>query len=94
MVISVAPPRMDSDYQAAAAAVQRRLAETVTDGAARLAAAEEASGALRADMDAVERARQLRIMMGRYTVRLDDAETAYLEGLCAAPMNWAPVEPM
>lgn len=94
LTISAAPPRMDDGYQAAVAEVQRRFAETVADGAARLAAAEQATAALRTDIAADERRRQLRIMMARYVVRQGDAETAYLERLCAAPMNWAPVEPM
>jgi pimeloyl-ACP methyl ester carboxylesterase len=94
LVISVAPPRMDDGYQAAVAEVRRRYAETVADGAARLAAAEQANAALRTDIDADERRRQLQILMARYVVRQGDAETAYLERLCAAPMNWAPVEPM
>ena len=94
MALSAAPPRMDNQYQAAAAEVQRRFAEAVVDGAARLAAAEQANAALRADIDADERRRQLQILMARYVVRHGDAETAYLERLCTAPMNWAPVEPM
>ena len=94
LVISVAPPRMDDGYAAAAAEVQRRFAKTVADGVARLAAAEQANAALRTDVDADERRRQLRILMARSVVRQGDAETAYLERLCAAPMNWAPVEPM
>jgi pimeloyl-ACP methyl ester carboxylesterase len=74
MVISVAPPRMDEEYSAAAAEVQRRFAETVADGAARLAAAEQASAALQTDIDADERRRQLQIMMTRYVVHQGDAE--------------------
>jgi pimeloyl-ACP methyl ester carboxylesterase len=94
LVISAAPPRMDDHYQAAKAEVRRRFAETVADGAARLAAAEQATAALRTDIDADEWCRQLQIMMAPYVVRQGDAEIAYLERLCAAPMNWAPVEPM
>lgn len=95
LAISAAPPRMDDGYQAAAAEVQRHFAETVADGTARLAAAEQANAALRTDIDADERRRQLQqVLMAQYVVRQGDAETAYLERLCAAPMNWAPVEPM
>jgi proline iminopeptidase len=94
LVVSVAPPRMDDAYGSAVAEVRRRFAETVADGAARLAAAEQATAALRTDIAADERRRQLRIMMARYVVCQGAAEIAYLERLCAAPMNWAPVEPM
>jgi pimeloyl-ACP methyl ester carboxylesterase len=94
LVISAAPPRMDDRYEAAAAEVRRRFAETVADGAMRLAAAEQANAALGTDIDADERQRQLEMLMARYVVRWGDAETEYLERLCAAPMNWSPVEPM
>ena len=94
LVISAAPPRMDDAHAAAVTEVHRRFAETVEDGAARLTAAERANAALRTDLDSDERRRQLQLLMARYVVRQGDAETAYLERLCAAPMNWAPVEPM
>jgi pimeloyl-ACP methyl ester carboxylesterase len=88
LVITNAPPRMDDAYKTAAAEVQRRFAETFPDGAERLAAAETANAALQSDIGEEEKRRQFRVLMARYVARQGPAETAYLDRLCAAPMNW------
>ena len=93
LVLTNAPPRMDDAYQAAAAEVQRRFAQAFADGAERLAASEQAGAALETDIGDDEKHRQFRILMARYVARQGPAEAAYLDRLCAAPMNWesAPV---
>jgi len=88
LVITNAPPRMDDAYKTAAAEVQRRFAETFPDGAERLAAAETANAALQSDIGEEEKRRQFRVLMARYVARQGPAETAYLDRLCAARMNW------
>jgi pimeloyl-ACP methyl ester carboxylesterase len=79
---------MDDAYKAAAAEVQRRFAEAFSDGADRLAASENANAALQTETDNDEKRRQFRTLMARYVARQGPAETAYLDRLGAAPMNW------
>ena len=87
-VITNAPARMDQRYLDAVAEMQRRFCEIVPDGAARLAAAHEASDLLDGPVSGPERDRAFRTLMARYVARQAPAETAYLDRLCAAPMNW------
>jgi pimeloyl-ACP methyl ester carboxylesterase len=94
LVVTNAPARMDDAYKTAAAEVQRRFAETFSDGAERLAASEKADAALQTDIDEDEKHRQFRTLMARYVAREGPAEAAYLDRLCAAPMNWDSVEVM
>jgi pimeloyl-ACP methyl ester carboxylesterase len=84
---------MDDAYKAATAEAQRRFAETFSDGTERLAASEKASAALETGIGDDEKHRQFRILMARYVAHQGPAEAAYLDRLCAAPMNWdsAPV---
>ena len=88
LIVANGPPRIDDAYSAAAAEVRGRFAERLADGAERLDAADRADEALEGDLDEVERRRQFRAVMARYTARTGPAETAYLDRLCAAPMNW------
>ncbi len=90
-VVTNAPPRMDDAYKAAAAEVQRRFAKTFSDGAERLTASEKANAALQTEIGDDEKRRQFRILMARYVARQGPTETAYLDRLCAAPMNWEAV---
>ena len=87
-VVTNAPARMDDAYKAAAAEVQRRFADTFSDGAERLAASEKANAALQTEIGDDEKRRQFRTLMARYVARQGPAETAYLDRLGAAPMNW------
>jgi pimeloyl-ACP methyl ester carboxylesterase len=88
LVISGAPPRMDAGFRAAVAAARRGFVAAFTDGAERLAASDEAGAAL-AGVDAEEdRRRLLRVVLGRHVARLGFAQSAYLDGICAAPLNW------
>jgi hypothetical protein len=64
------------------------------DGAERLAASEAADAALEADLEAEEQRRQFRIPMSRYVARQGPQESAYLDRLCSAPMNWDSVQVM
>ena len=88
LVITNAPPRMDAAYKAAAAEVQGRFVKAFPDGDERLAAAEQANAALQTDIGEDEKRRQFRVLMARYVTHQGPAESAYLDRLCAAPMNW------
>lgn len=88
LVLTNAPARLDDAYKAMASEVQSHFAEAFPDGAERLAAAERADAVLETDVDEEEKRRQFRILMARYVARQGPAETAYLDRLCAAPMNW------
>ena len=94
LVVMNAPPRLDDAYKAAAAEVQRRFAETFPDGAERLAGAEAADAALETDLPDDQRRRHFRTLMARYVARQGPGETAYLDRLCAAPMNWQAADVM
>jgi proline iminopeptidase len=94
LVVMNAPPRLDDAYKAAAGEVQRRFAETFPDGAERLAGAEAADAALEADLPDDQRRRHFRALMARYVARQGPSETAYLDRLCAAPMNWEAADVM
>jgi pimeloyl-ACP methyl ester carboxylesterase len=93
LVVTNAPPRIDEAYRTAATEVQRRFSEVAADGSGRLAASETASELLYTTDDPEERKRHYRTLMSRYVVDEGQAETAYLDRLCAAPMNYdaAPV---
>lgn len=93
-VITNGPARMDDAYRAAVAETQRRFAVTFADGQRRLDAAAAADAALEGPVDDDERRRLFRTLMARYVAVEGPAESAYLDRLCAAPMNWAPVDVM
>jgi pimeloyl-ACP methyl ester carboxylesterase len=88
LVITNAPARMDDGYRAFAAEAEQRFAEAFADGAERLAAAQKASDVVEDPGRRSERDRAFRTLMARYVARLGPAETAYLDRLCSAPMNW------
>jgi proline iminopeptidase len=95
-VVTNGPARMDAEYRDAVAAARLRFAEAFPDGAQRLTAADSASAALD-DAGArgeQERRRACRTLMARYVAREGSAETAYLDRLCAAPMNWDAADAM
>jgi proline iminopeptidase len=92
MVITNAPPRMDDAYKEAVAEVQRRFSERFLDGAERLAAAESAYELMNAtEVGSEEWRRHYRTLMARYVAKQGPAETAYLDRLCAAPINFESV---
>jgi pimeloyl-ACP methyl ester carboxylesterase len=91
LVLTNGPARMDDAFIAAAAAARTHFAETFADGADRLAAAEVAYEALVGEVDETGRRRQYRTLMDGYVANLGPAEVAYLDRLCAAPVNWEPV---
>jgi pimeloyl-ACP methyl ester carboxylesterase len=94
LIVTNAPPRMDDAYRAAAADLRQRFAETFEDGAERLAAADAADAALDTDIDGGERQLQFRTLIARYVAHEGPAETAFLDRLCSAPMNWESVSVM
>ena len=94
LIVTNAPPLMDDAYRAAAADLRQRFAETFEDGAERLAAADAADAALDTDIDGGERQLQFRTLIARYVAHEGPAETAFLDRLCSAPMNWESVSVM
>lgn len=89
LVVTNGPARMDGAYRDAVAEAQRRFAKAFPDGADRLAAAEEADAALESAGSSEDRRRQAyRTLMARYVAQQGERETAYLDRLCSAPMNW------
>ncbi len=93
-VVTNSPPRMDAAYKTASAEAQQRFARVVPDGAERLAASAAADAALETDIGEEEQRRQFRILMSRYVARQGRRESAYLDRLCSAPMNWDAVKVM
>lgn len=94
MVVTNAPSWIDEDFKVAAVELRERFAAEFPDGAERLRAADEADEALETELSEDEMRRQFRALMGRYVARQGPAETAYLDRLCAAPMNWESVDVM
>jgi pimeloyl-ACP methyl ester carboxylesterase len=100
-VVTNSPARIDEAYKEAGALTRERFSEAFDDGAERLAAADAADAAIEAAIDGhggelseAELRREFRTLMARYVTRQGPAETAYLDRLCAAPMNWDAVQVM
>lgn len=94
-VVTNGPPRMDEAYKEAVADVQRRFSETFADGAQRLAAAEAAYELMQSmEVGSEEWRRHYRTLMARYVANEGVAECAYLDRLCAAPINFEAVDVM
>ena len=94
-VVTNAPARMDEPYREAAAETKRRFAQRFPDGAKRLAAAERADAELESgDLDEADRRTAFRTVMAQYVATQGPVETAYLDRLCSAPMQWESVEVM
>lgn len=87
LVISNATARLDLEYDKATADARRRFADTVPDGAERLAAADEADAVLEAQPSDVNRQRARRAAMACNVARLGPTQAAFLDRLCAAPHN-------
>lgn len=94
LIVANAPHAMGDGQVEAALEARARFTAAFVDGEARLEASDGAWLALAKVTDARERQRQFRIFMERYVARLDAAETAYLDRLCSAPMNFESVDVM
>ena len=88
IVIDGAPTRMDAAFDNEVADARHRFARAFADGERRLQESDAAGAELpRADSD--ERRRELlRAMLTRHVARLGPAQMAFLDGICAAPLNW------
>jgi pimeloyl-ACP methyl ester carboxylesterase len=93
-VVTNGPARMDDAYRDAATEAQARFAQTYPDGAERLAAAQAASDRIDAASTDAERDAAYRTLMARYVAQEGPAESAYLDRLCNAPVNWEAVDVM
>jgi len=93
-VITSSPSSIDERFAEEADEVQRRFIAAFADGEERLLAAEESYPLIAETDDEAEKARLLRRFMARYTAKQGPAESAYLDRLCAAPMNYASVDVM
>jgi pimeloyl-ACP methyl ester carboxylesterase len=93
-VITNSPSRIDERYAEDADEVQQRFIATFIDGQERLLSAEESYPLIAESDDEAEKARLLRRFMARYTAKQEPAESAYLDRLCSAPMNYASVDVM
>jgi proline iminopeptidase len=93
-VIINSPSRIDELYTNQADEVQQRFIARFEDGEERLLAAEESYPLISETDDGAEKARLLRRFMARYTAKPGPAESAYLDRLCSAPMNYASVDVM
>ncbi len=94
MVLANGPARMDAEFSADVAVARERFVAAMPDGEERLADAEAAGQLMRTTQDGNVRRQAFRTMMSRYVARLDDRGTAFLNQLCAAPMNFAAPGPM
>lgn len=94
MVLVNGPARIDDSYRSQASAAQRRFAERAPNGSRRLEAAAQAETTLDEASSNAERQAAFRTVMDRYVVKDDPINTAYLDRLCAAPMNFEAVGPM
>jgi pimeloyl-ACP methyl ester carboxylesterase len=93
-IVTNSPHGMGEGYDDAVAAVTKRFGAAFDDGQARLQAAEAAWPAIAAAADESERRRHFRTSMAGYVARLGPAETAYVDRLCSAPMNFESVDVM
>jgi pimeloyl-ACP methyl ester carboxylesterase len=93
-VIANGPPNINEGMVDATAEVRRRFSEAFEDGAQRLRISEETWPVIEATPDGPDRVRLLRSFMSEYVARTGSAETAYLDRLCSAPMNFDPVTAM
>jgi proline iminopeptidase len=93
-VITSSPSSIDERFAEEADEVQRRFIAAFADGEERLLAAEESYPLIAETDDEAEKARLLRRFMARYTAKQGPAESAYLDRLCSAPMNYVSVDVM
>jgi proline iminopeptidase len=93
-IITNAPSSIDEDYADHADEVQQRFIARFADGEQRLRTAEESYPLIAQTGDNSEKASLLRRFMARYTARQGPVESAYLDRLCAAPMNYDSVDAM
>jgi proline iminopeptidase len=93
-VITNSPSSIDEAYANDADEVQQRFIAAFADGQERLLAAEESYPLIAETDDEAEKARLLRRFMARYTATQGPAESAYLDRLCSAPMNYVSVDVM
>jgi len=93
-VITNSPSSIDDGYADAADEVQQRFIARFADGEERLLAAEESYPLIAQIPDNAEKASLLRRFMARYTANQGPVESAYLDRLCAAPMNYDSVDVM
>jgi proline iminopeptidase len=93
-VITNSPSRIDELYTDQADEVQQRFMARFEDGEERLLAAEESYPLIAETDDGAEKARLLRRFMARYTAKPGPTESAYLDRLCSAPVNYASVDVM
>jgi len=94
MVLASGPARMDGNFAQSLDSARERFRTAAPEGAERLAASDEAGSHLRTVTSHEDRRRCLRIMMDCYVAHPGPSETAYLDELCAAPMNFAAAGPM
>jgi proline iminopeptidase len=93
-VLTNSPSSIDDAYAHDADEAQQRFIANFEDGEERLLAAEQSYPLIAQTDDDAERARLLRRFMARYTARQGPAESAYLDRLCSAPMNYESVDVM
>jgi pimeloyl-ACP methyl ester carboxylesterase len=94
LVLVNGPARVDAPFMTALANARKRFAATVPDGGECLAAADDAFAVMRTTGDDITRRNAFRTVMNRYVARLGVDQAAFLERLCAAPMNFAAAGPM
>lgn len=94
MMLSGVPARMDASFVQALTVAQEQFQAAAPNGAERLAASNEAQTRMRSASDEQVQRRSLRTMMDCYVARPGPIETAFLEQLCAAPMNFVAAGPM
>jgi pimeloyl-ACP methyl ester carboxylesterase len=88
-VVSSALARLDGTFMTAVSEATARFVDAFPDEAERIIAADAANAALEGDVDPLERQRLFRTFIARYVAVQGPDETAYLDRLCAAPMNWS-----
>lgn len=94
LIISAAAGRVDDDYHHVVERARRHFAETLPDGATRLAAAEEADQAAEREPSDASEYRAFRAAMACAVADHGPQETAYLDRLCTAPTNHEATEEM
>ncbi|MGI8592441.1 MAG: alpha/beta fold hydrolase [Nakamurella sp.] len=88
------PARVDAAFMAALANARKRFVASSADSADRLRAADDAFAVMRTTADDDTRRIAFHTVLNRYVARLGDHEIAFLDQLCAAPMNFGAAGPM
>lgn len=94
MILAGGPARMDEHFTHALTLARTRFSRAAPDGTERLRRADAAGPSMRTAVDEPGRRRLLRTVMDCHVAHPGPGGTAFLDRLCAAPVDFASAGPM